>query len=85
MFNELILSVNEESLSMIMKSVIIEKSVEEAIQEEKEKLEYSYNHTDLEVDHPHQRKDQKIGRNDPCHCGSGRKYKKCCMNISKGT
>lgn len=20
----------------------------------------------------------KIGRNDPCHCGSGRKYKKCC-------
>jgi hypothetical protein len=22
---------------------------------------------------------QKIGRNDPCPCGSGRKYKKCCM------
>jgi uncharacterized protein len=21
-----------------------------------------------------------IGRNDPCPCGSGRKYKKCCMN-----
>ncbi len=21
----------------------------------------------------------KIGRNDPCICGSGRKYKKCCM------
>jgi uncharacterized protein len=21
----------------------------------------------------------KIGRNDPCPCGSGRKYKKCCM------
>lgn len=20
----------------------------------------------------------KIGRNDPCHCGSGQKYKKCC-------
>ena len=20
----------------------------------------------------------KIGRNDPCPCGSGRKYKKCC-------
>ena len=20
----------------------------------------------------------KVGRNDPCHCGSGRKYKKCC-------
>ena len=24
------------------------------------------------------RKDQKIGRNAPCPCGSGKKYKKCC-------
>ncbi len=24
------------------------------------------------------RKVQKIGRNDPCPCGSGKKYKKCC-------
>lgn len=23
-------------------------------------------------------KSEKIGRNDPCPCGSGRKYKKCC-------
>ena len=23
-------------------------------------------------------KKQKIGRNDPCPCGSGKKYKKCC-------
>ena len=22
---------------------------------------------------------QKVGRNDPCHCGSGKKYKKCCL------
>jgi len=22
----------------------------------------------------------RIGRNDPCPCGSGRKYKQCCMN-----
>ena len=21
----------------------------------------------------------KVGRNDPCPCGSGKKYKKCCM------
>ncbi|BDS11697.1 YchJ family protein [Aureispira anguillae] len=21
----------------------------------------------------------KIGRNDPCHCGSGKKFKKCCQ------
>ena len=24
--------------------------------------------------------DQKVGRNDPCPCGSGKKFKKCCMN-----
>lgn len=23
----------------------------------------------------------RIGRNDPCPCGSGRKYKKCCANV----
>jgi len=26
-----------------------------------------------------QRANRKIGRNDPCPCGSGKKYKKCCM------
>jgi hypothetical protein len=29
------------------------------------------------------RKYKKIGRNDPCPCGSGKSYKKCCMG--KGT
>ena len=24
------------------------------------------------------RRAEKIGRNDPCSCGSGKKYKKCC-------
>lgn len=27
---------------------------------------------------PAQRSAEKIGRNDPCPCGSGKKYKKCC-------
>ena len=26
------------------------------------------------------RNEPKIGRNDPCPCGSGKKYKNCCMN-----
>lgn len=26
------------------------------------------------------REGAKVGRNDPCPCGSGRKYKQCCMN-----
>jgi len=28
---------------------------------------------------PYQRETQKIGRNDPCPCGSDKKYKKCCL------
>ena len=23
--------------------------------------------------------DGNLGRNDPCHCGSGKKYKQCCL------
>lgn len=26
------------------------------------------------------REGAKVGRNDPCPCGSGKKYKQCCMN-----
>jgi hypothetical protein len=40
---------------------------------------------DDEHDHPHQHaapaepaRSEKVGRNDPCPCGSGKKYKKCC-------
>lgn len=29
---------------------------------------------------PYRRETPKIGRNDPCHCGSGKKYKKCCLD-----
>jgi len=29
---------------------------------------------------PWQRQSPKIGRNDPCPCGSGKKYKKCCLS-----
>ena len=26
------------------------------------------------------RNQDKVGRNEPCPCGSGKKYKKCCLN-----
>lgn len=29
---------------------------------------------------PYVRQEPKIGRNDPCPCGSGKKYKKCCLD-----
>lgn len=28
---------------------------------------------------PYQRLTPKTGRNDPCPCNSGKKYKKCCL------
>ncbi len=33
---------------------------------------------------PFLRNDKQVGRNDPCPCGSGKKFKKCCMSQSKG-
>ena len=45
---------------------------------------HSHTHPEGEGHHHHapietHRRDQpKIGRNDPCPCGSGKKYKKCC-------
>ena len=38
-----------------------------------------------EVDHkrePIRNRQQRVGRNDPCPCGSGKKYKSCCMRKS---
>lgn len=29
---------------------------------------------------PYVREEPKVGRNDSCPCGSGKKYKKCCIN-----
>jgi len=33
---------------------------------------------DLEVPEPYRRNQPKVGRNQPCPCGSGKKFKKCC-------
>ena len=32
-----------------------------------------------EPDVPYIRLTEKVGRNDSCPCGSGKKYKKCCL------
>jgi len=46
-----------------------------------EKRERTYNYSAPEKEGgatPVVRKNDKVGRNDPCPCGSGKKYKKCC-------
>ena len=42
--------------------------------DEKKVIKKAYNTTKIVV------KENKVGRNDPCPCGSGRKYKQCCLN-----
>jgi preprotein translocase subunit SecA len=37
-----------------------------------------FSHGDGSAAPPKERQKKKIGRNDPCTCGSGKKYKKCC-------
>ncbi|MBU1558664.1 MAG: SEC-C domain-containing protein, partial [Gammaproteobacteria bacterium] len=34
-----------------------------------------------EENHTPYRRDQKVGRNAPCPCGSGKKYKQCCGKL----
>ena len=34
---------------------------------------------------PVRNKDKKVGPNDPCPCGSGKKYKQCCMQKDKSS
>ena len=49
------------------------KEWEEIFDEEKrKKIKKEFNRSKIVV------KGEKIGRNDPCPCGSGLKYKKCC-------
>ena len=45
--------------------------------DEKPKENLVYDGVEFE---PYVRSTKKIGRNDPCPCGSGKKYKQCCMN-----
>ncbi|MDF2877261.1 MAG: motif domain protein [Clostridia bacterium] len=42
-------------------------------EEQKAAIKKEYNKTKTVI------KEKKIGRNDPCPCGSGKKYKQCCM------
>lgn len=43
-------------------------------EERRKEIKKEYNRSKIVV------KPKKIGRNDPCPCGSGKKYKKCCYD-----
>jgi len=49
------------------------------VKKEKVAKETGTNKEDDSVSRTKKRTTKKIGRNDPCPCGSGKKYKNCCM------
>jgi preprotein translocase subunit SecA len=71
--------IKSEALMRLFRMQIVQDEAEVSIRKENQKL--IYNKTEG-GDGPRQpaHRDQKIGRNDPCPCGSGKKYKKCCAN-----
>ena len=73
MFNEMTAAICEETVRMIL-HVRIEQKVE---REEVAKVTGT-NRDDSAKKGPIKRESAKIGRNDPCPCGSGKKYKQCC-------
>ncbi len=73
MFDEMIAAIREDTARLVL---TIKVRVEEPPQREqvlKPEPENAGSKTPVKKD-----PSQKVGRNDPCPCGSGKKYKKCC-------
>ena len=81
MFMAMIQRFREESISLLLRiRPMRERETEELeASRRKQQQRMSYGRGDGD-DKPKtvKRKGQKVGRNDPCPCGSGKKYKKCC-------
>ncbi len=80
MFRVMTFRIKEESVEYLYK-IRIDKSAEEEIQEERSRQPVFEHRGEMEggaKPETFKRQDKKVGRNDPCSCGSGKKYKKCC-------
>ena len=73
MFEEMIRNIQEETIAILYRIRVTENVPKR--EKVAEPVEASHGH----VEKKPVVKGQKIGRNDPCPCGSGKKYKKCCM------
>ncbi|MBT8330919.1 MAG: SEC-C domain-containing protein, partial [Deltaproteobacteria bacterium] len=78
MFNEMIARVKEETLAILFRIQIEEpKKIDDLRTPKEQKLSFSGGEEPAKPK-PARRKTKKVGRNAPCPCGSGKKYKKCC-------
>jgi preprotein translocase subunit SecA len=72
MFNEMTDAIREETVKNLYRI-----KIEQKIEREQVNKVTGTNKDDTVSKGP-VRKAKKIGRNDPCPCGSGKKYKQCC-------
>ena len=75
MFDAMIAAIREDTARMIL---TVRLKTKEAPKREAVAKETGTTSTDIPAAKQPVKKGAKIGRNDPCPCGSGRKYKKCC-------
>ncbi|WP_096467613.1 preprotein translocase subunit SecA [Aneurinibacillus soli] len=74
MFNEMIATIEEEVATYIMKATI-GNNLE---RQEVAKGQAIISSDEPAPKKPQRRQEPKVGRNDPCYCGSGKKHKNCC-------
>ena len=77
MFDQMVASIREDTARLMLTVQI--RSEEEPKREQVAKpTSTSADGTDVRKQPVRKTAAQKVGRNDPCPCGSGKKYKKCC-------
>lgn len=78
MFQDMISRVKEEIVNIMFRIQISEpEKIEEIRKPKEQKLLFSGGDEGV-AKKPVKREENKVGRNDPCPCGSGKKFKKCC-------
>ncbi|MCP4369030.1 MAG: preprotein translocase subunit SecA [Deltaproteobacteria bacterium] len=78
LFQEMIARVKEETIGILFRIQIAEsEKIDDLRKPREQNLTFSSGDTPAKKK-PVKRVQKKIGRNAPCPCGSGKKYKKCC-------
>jgi preprotein translocase subunit SecA len=77
MFMEMIERIKEETVRFLFR-IQVARPEKMAEKEKARQDKLSYSHGGDEAQAPVRRSGKKVGRNAPCPCGSGKKYKKCC-------
>ena len=80
MFQAMVNAIREETISRMFR---VQLRPAQEVKREKVAKELSTGAADRTIKVKPVRKAEKIGPNDPCPCGSGKKYKKCCMQKDK--